>query len=191
MFARSNITLFTAFLACLVVVRGNAACEVESNGEPMDDALDVRYMETLTKVLQARLERAQKANERQPGVFSQHQVELLELYLRATQLTEQKTREQGRLDWFPFFLAFVEATRVDAELDLQRAQELRRRNVGVISKLDLRILRLESHLARLNLDRGKRAASGTEDERRSWATEVLLIEIKQLQDRTALLQQRN
>lgn len=191
MSVRLRIGSLGALLVCMARLTGSSACAAEPTGKRTSEDLDVRYAQTLLDLSQARLKRIREWNLRVPGTVSQASVESLMLEVQAAREVVQRARQDGKLDWFPFVLRLAEAAYTVAESEWKRGEGLRQRSPEVVSELDLKILRLRAELAWLNLARGRELVSAPPEEQRSWAVEMLFVEVKRLHDKTLKNQYRD
>ena len=155
-----------------------------------DTDLDSQFLAALSQLTAARLDFANRINQKVADTYSPEDIADLQQQAKAVQTIMDEAKKNGHVDWFALQLAQARVSKRTTEMDWKKAAALRQHSPEAISDADVEMAHLRANLADLNLRRGKAVLSKSPDERLNWAVESLFIDVQSLQDKVQSLEER-
>jgi hypothetical protein len=155
-----------------------------------DSDLDTQFLDALGRLTAARLDFANRINQKVADTYSPEDIVDLQQQAKAVQTIMDEAKKSGHVDWFALQLAQARVSKRTTELDWKKAAALRQRSPDAVSDADVEMAHLRAQLADLNLRRGQAVATKSPDERLTWAVESLFIDVQSLQDKVQSLEER-
>jgi hypothetical protein len=182
-------------IAALAFIGNRATAQAPATSQPVpaktaDSDLDNQFVAALARLTAARLDFANRINQKVADTYSPEDIADLQQQAKAVQLIVDDSKKTGHVDWFALQLAQARVSKRTTEMDWKKAAALRQRSPDAISDADVELAHLRAQLADLNLRRGQAVVSKSPDERLNWAVESLFIDVQSLHDKVQSLEER-